>query len=396
MRLTALAAANGVSAAGETLTVVALMLVLQGRPDGSFAVAALVLLGLLPSVFLGPMLAPLLDRLETSVVLVVTLAFRCVVGVALAFAVDVPWILLLVGIGSVVSAIDSPALMLLVPPAQKPGANPAVGYARMDAFRSVGVLVGPAAAGLLVDVLGIRLVLLVDAATYGLIASVIAVLGVRRRPPAQKAQARPSWFRQVRVGPAALRQNRTVATAVIALAAAILFTSLITVAEVDYATTVLQAPAAVYGALVSVRAVGRLAAATLVAPRLPARLQPAALGAGGLLMGIALLALGLAPSIPLAFVGLFLVGAANALQSIAIRSIVVGAVETGEQGRAFAAVIALNNASTMAGTAAAAPLVALAGPAATLAIAGAGTLAATVPALGALRSRTVTGAPEQS
>ncbi|MFE4951428.1 MFS transporter [Leifsonia sp. NPDC056665] len=386
MRLTVLAAANGVSSVGDTLTVVALMLALQNQSGGSFTVSLLVLLGLLPSVFLAPVVAPLLDRVETTRILVATLTARCLIGVLLAFAVDVPWILMLVAVGSVISAVDSPALMLLVPASQKPGANPAAGYARMDAFRSVGALAGPALAGLLVGLIGVRWVLLADAASYGVLAVVVILLGARRHPPAQKAAARPSWFQQVRVGPAALMANRTVGTAAIALAVAILFTSLITVAEVGYATTVLGAPAAVYGALVSVQAVGRLVSSTLIAPRLPEARQPAALIAGGLLMGGALVSLGLWPSMPAAFAGVFLVGIANALQSIAIRAIVVGAVERGEQGRAFAAVIAMNNGATMAGTAAAGPLVAAAGAAATLTVAGVGTLTATVPAILAVRA----------
>ncbi|MFJ3491018.1 MFS transporter [Leifsonia aquatica] len=166
---------------------------------------------------------------------------------------------------------------------------------------------------------------------------------------------------------------------------AILFTSLITVAEVEYVRSTLDAPAAIYGALVSTQAVGRLVSAALIAPRIPQRHQPAALALGSVLMGGALLAVGLLPSTPTAFIGLFLVGVANALQLIAIRAIVVDAVDEAERGRAFAVVIALNNGSTMLGTVAAGPLVAVVGAAVTLTIAGAGTLVAALPALRFLR-----------
>ncbi|MFJ3394984.1 MFS transporter [Leifsonia aquatica] len=385
MKTTTLAVAAGVSATGDTLAVVALMLALQGRPDGSYAVAALVLLGLLPSVLLGPLLAPLLDRFETTKILVLTLALRCALGFALAFAGDLPVILVLVAAGNIVSAIDSPGMMLLVPATMRPGSNVAVGYARMDMFRSIGMLAGPALAGVLIDVIGIRGVLLIDAASFGALAVVIAALRVRRSPPEHPERARPSWFRQVAAGPGALRRSPAIATAAIALAVAILFTSLITVAEVEYVRSTLHAPAAIYGALVSTQAVGRLVSAALIAPRIPQRHQPAALALGSVLMGGALLAVGLLPSTPTAFIGLFLVGVANALQLIAIRAIVVDAVDESERGRAFAAVIALNNGSTMLGTVAAGPLVAVVGAAVTLTIAGAGTLVAALPALRFLR-----------
>lgn len=381
MRTTALAAAYGVSAFGDTLAVVALMLWFQERPDGSFAVSALVLLGLLPSVILGPVMAPLLDRFETSRVLVVALLLRCLIGVVLAYTSEVPWILVLVAAGNIVSAVDSPAMMLLVPATLRPGANPAVGYARMDAFRSVGSLAGPASAGLLVGVIGTEGVLLLDAASFGILALVILGLRVRRQPADASASAKPSWFRQVAAGPAALRRSPTVATAALALAAAIVFTSLITVAEVEYIRGTLHAPVAVYGALVTVQSAGRLISAALIAPRVPPRLQPASLAVGSGLMGAALLAVGLIPSLAVAFAGLFVVGLANALQSIAIRAIVVTAVDDSERGRAFAAVMALNNGSTILGTAAAGPLIAACGAAVTLTISGAGTLMAALPAL---------------
>jgi len=381
VKLSALAAASGVSSVGDTLTIVALMLTLQSGPGSSFAVAVLVLLGLLPSVFIGPLVAPMLDRVETSTVLVATLALRCVIGVALAFASDVPAILLLVALGSVVSAVDSPAMMLLVPAVLKPGANPAVGYARMDAYRSVGALAGPALAGLLVDLVGVRTVLLADAASFGLLSLVVLALRVRRYPPSEKAAARPSWFTQVRVGPQALRKNRVVGTASLTLAVAIVFTSLITVAEISYARESLHATATVYGLLVSSQAVGRLVSAALIGPRIPPHRQTTALVLAGILMGAALLAVGVLPSIGVAFVGLFLVGVANSIQSLAIRTIVVSSVDASEQGRAFAAVIALNNGATMAGTASAGPLVVAAGGAVTLIIAGAGTILATLFAL---------------
>ncbi|WP_348787382.1 MFS transporter [Leifsonia sp. NPDC080035] len=389
MRLNILASASGLSAVGDTLTVVALMLALQGRPGGSYVVSMLVLIGILPSVLLGPVVAPILDRVETSRLLIATLSLRCATGIALAFAPDVVWILVFLAAGSVVSAIDAPALLLLVPETQRPGANPAAGYARVDAFRSVGALAGPALAGFLVGVLGVQAVLLVDAASFAALGLVVLALGVRRHPPADRTSTGPSWFHQIRVGPAALAGNRTLATASLALAVAIVFTSIITVAEVSYTTVVLAAPAFVYGVLVSVQAIGRLVSAAVLAPLLPARRQPAALVAGGILMGVALLALGVWPSIPMAVTGLFFVGVANALQSIAIRSLVVSSVEPGARGRAFAAVIALNNGATMAGTAAAGPLVAVAGAAFALMLAGAGTIAATVPAIRAVRAATV-------
>lgn len=84
-RLHVLTAAQGVSAAGDGVTVVALLLALQEQGASAYVVSALVLVELLPSVFLGPVLAPLLDRFETARVVSVTLALRALIGVGIVF-----------------------------------------------------------------------------------------------------------------------------------------------------------------------------------------------------------------------------------------------------------------------------------------------------------------------
>ncbi|BAS09301.1 hypothetical protein AHiyo4_27230 [Arthrobacter sp. Hiyo4] len=100
----------------------------------------------------------------------------------------------------------------------------------------------------------------------------------------------------------------------------------------------------------------------------------------GMLMGAALLTVALGNSIILAFVGFLLTGAANSLQALAIRSIVHDRLDHSTLGRAFSSIGALNNGATLLGATAGAPLVALLGGAGTLAIAGIGTMAATLAA----------------
>lgn len=376
MRSNVLAVSQGLSAGGDAMAVIALMLLLQGQGASSVLVSALVMINLLPSVVLGPLFAPMLDRIETARLLIITLSARALLGVAIAFAPSTEVMLCFVAVAAVVSAVDGPAMTMLVPTALPAGVAPTVGYARSDTCRGIGALLGPAVAGVMVGAVGTRLTLLVDAGTFAVLVGVIAASGLRR-PPQFEAVRRPNWFQQVAAGPHALFRDRTVAAAVIALAAAILFTSSITVAQVFFVRQDLNEPATVYGFIVTVRAFGRLVASSLVVPRIATRHQPVALWAAGILMGVSLTIVGLWQELPVAFVGLFLVGVSNSVQSLAIRGIVQERTAAGSQGRAFAAMMAVNNGSTMIGTAAGGPLVAVLGGAGALVLGGAGTLLAT-------------------
>lgn len=368
------------------MTVVALLLALQEQGASAYVVSALVLVELLPSVFLGPVLAPLLDRFETARVVSVTLALRALVGAGIAFAPTTGGLLALVAAAAVVSAVDSPAMSLLVPAAVPPGRDVAVGYARSDTCRTIGALVGPAAAGALVSVIGTRPTLLVDAGTFALLLVAIRTTGVRKMP--ENSPPGQSWWRQVAVGPRTLFGDRTTAASVAALASAIVFTAMITVAEVFFVRQELHQPEAVYGALVTVGALGRLVASGLVAPRVPAHRQQVALWSGGVLMGVGLLVVAGWPSVVTTVGGLFIIGVANSVQSLAIRSIVHRRTPHDARGRAFAAMLGTNNAATMAGTAAGGPAVALLGGGGTLLLAGLGTLLVTLGSSAWLLRRT--------
>lgn len=362
------------------MTTVALMLAFQTAGASTWAVTLLLVLSLLPSVVLGPLVAPWLDRIEITKILTTTLMLRGCIGIAIAFTTDVTALLVLLGTASVVSVIDGPAMTLLVPKVQKPGLEPVRAYARMETFRSMGIVLGPLLAGLLVDQLGSRIVLLLDAGSFLLVAAVIVLLGVRRYPPENKRPTQPSWFAQVAAGPQSVGKDALVRTATLSLAGAIIFTALLTVAQIYFIRTDLQASATIYGGIVAVHALGRFLAATFIAPKIPFVHQPKMLFYSGMLMGAALLTVALGHSIILAFVGFLLTGAANSLQALAIRSIVHDRLDHSTLGRAFSSIGALNNGATLLGATAGAPLVAILGGAGTLAIAGLGTMAATLAA----------------
>jgi MFS family permease len=322
--------------------------------------------------------------------MVVTLLQAAFVTVV-AFTDNVGVTLALVAVLGAGLAVVSPALLVLVP-AITGEARVAHGYGRLEGFRSVGNSVGPALAGVLVAAFDSRIALLVDAATFVLMASVLAVVAVRRQPVTTD---RPRWSRQVREGVTVLGRNRLLATAISALAAAVVFTAIMSVARVFFVRDDIGTTAVGYGLVVAAHAVGMVGASLLLAPRVPVAAQPRALAAAGLLMGLALSVIALVPVLAVALVGFMCTGVANAMQSLAIRNLIHSHVSTELRGRAFASSSAVLNGANLSGTALGGPAVVLFGGATSLLVAGVGTVMATLAAAPILLRRSSAGSLAQ-
>jgi len=363
-------AVYGLSSAGDQLALVALTLRLHDQGRSGLAVSALVIAGVLPLVVVGPLAAPLVDRVESGRLIVVVTALQAMTALGLAFVTDlVSTIGLLVMLGAGL-AVVSPALLLLVPEITGEE-NAARGYARLEAFRSAGNVAGPALAGVLIAAFDDRVALLCDAATFALMAAAFLALRLRRRPV---ARAGADWLAQVREGVGVLGADRLLRTAIPALCAAILFTALLSVARVFYIRDELGASDTGYGVLVTAHTAGMLLTSALIAPRIPLDRQPRVLVGAGVLMGAALAVSAGVPVFAVALGAFVLTGVANSLQGLAIRNLIHARVPAEAPGRAFASSGAALNGANLAGTAFGGPAVTLLGGAGALELAGLGTL----------------------
>ncbi|MEU3653978.1 MFS transporter [Streptomyces sp. NPDC032161] len=368
--LSVVGALYGLSAMGDQMALVALTIRLHDQGRSGLAISALVIAGVLPLVVVGPLAAPLVDRVESGRLIVVVTALQAVIALGLAFVTDVVasiGLLALLGVGP---AVVSPALLLLVPEILGEE-NAARGYARLETFRSAGNVVGPALAGLLMAAFDNRVALLCDAATFAAMAAAFLGLRVRRRPAAGTTA---NWLAQVREGVGVLRADRLLRTATAALSAAILFTAVLSVARVFFIRDDLGASDTAYGVLVTAHTVGMLLTSALIAPRIPVAWQPRVLAGAGVLMGAALAASAGIPVFAVALGAFVLTGAANSLQALAIRNLIHARVPADVRGRAFASSGAALNGANLTGTAFGGPAVSLLGGAGALALAGIGTL----------------------
>jgi MFS family permease len=191
-----LVGAVGLSAFGDALAYVPLLLHLEDETGSGLAVAALLIALWGPVAVLAPVAGALVDRVETRrLLLLVSLAQAGVVAV-LAFVTAPGAVIALAALVGVGFAIAQPAEFALVP--RVAGADRVqVANGHVETARYLGWLLGPLAGALLAAGGGTRAALLVNAATFAAVAVAAAALGARRAPagpdPATPERARDGF-----------------------------------------------------------------------------------------------------------------------------------------------------------------------------------------------------------
>lgn len=377
--LSVVAAAYGVSAMGDQMAMVVLILRLHDQGQSGAVISALVVASVLPIVVVGPLAAPLVDRVESGRLVVVATGLQAVVALGLVVTTNVVGVIVLLALLGAGLAVVSPTLQLLVPEiVGDEGA--ARGYARMETFRSVGNVAGPAAAGLAVAGVGDRVVLLGNVVSYAVMSAAFVALRIRREP-VSGGRSRPGWFGQVREGVGVLGGDRVLRVAIPTLAVAVVFTAILNVARVFFVRDDLGADDTGYGWLVSAHMAGMLLAAALFAGRIPPARQPAVLVGAGMLSGGCLLISATAAVFAVAVAMFVLMGVANVLANLAIRNLIHARVPPETRGRAFATSSAGLNAANLTGSALGGPAATALGGTGALQLAGAGTLAVSLAAI---------------
>jgi MFS family permease len=353
-----LVASNGLSAFGDELALIALTIKVTHLTDSGLAVAALLIAGLLPMVLFAPVAGLLVDRFETTETLALSVLFQAGLAVGLAFTTSLPLILALTFLLGAGAAVSSPAVYTLVPVA--------VGEARvteanayLETGRYVGMVTGPALAGILSAGPGTRAALLVDALTFLMIGLAAMAMRIRRHPEPQAASGQRR--EEIREGFRFIARDRVLLLAFTAVGAVILFAAMDNVAEVFFARDSLNAGDWGFGLLASGWLLGMVAGAVVIGRKLPTeRLIPSWMTAAAV-GGLALVA---AASLPIVWfaVAMFVVGGVtNGVQTVAGRSLLVHRTPDRLRGRVFAAYGGLANGMQLAATAVAGVIVAAVG-----------------------------------
>jgi MFS family permease len=400
--------ARAVSSCGDFLAATVLVLELQQRGAGGFAVAAVLIAAAAPPVLLVRWTGRLADRADSRLLLVATGLAQAAVCVALAFASGPVEIIALVAVLAAGLAVTQPCLSALMP-SMVPADDLPKAMALSQTAGSLGMMLAPALGGLLMGRFGLRVPLLADAGSYLAIAAAGRLIRTRRGVTRTRSQAghgardgaqaeagpRARAGAQSEVGPRAgdgarretgpparegwgVRRDPLVRAAVVLVGAVVAAASLVNVAEVFFIRATLHSTASAYGLMDSVWVSAAVAGGWWVARR-----RPSDPGVARLLLGsLALTCLGVALMATVPAVGWLvpvsvLGGLGNGGVNVAAAVLLGRRVPAAMRGRAFAVFGAVANGANVAGLLLGGVLLAVVPVRATIALAGLGGLAAT-------------------
>jgi MFS family permease len=346
------AVGRAVSYCGDTLAATALALTLQSGGDHGTGVAALLIASALPLAVFGSPAGWLADRVDSRRLVFTTGLLQAGVCSVLAFMHAPVTLVALVALLALGSAVTQPALSALTPEMVTRDDLPKAMSINQTAG-TIGMLAGPALGGLLVGAFGARIPLLIDAASFVLLA--LAVLAIRarrggRRPAVAAAAAAATTSTVAEATTWTIRGDRLIRTLLISLAAVVASVTAMTVAEVFFVRQTLGSSPAVYGVVASMWELGILAGVWPFA-RLRGddnrlvRVQLVVL----VLVAVVVLGSATVPAagwlIPIYLVG----GALNAGLNVLVGTIVARRVPTAVRGRVNGTLNAIAAGATLAG-----------------------------------------------
>jgi MFS family permease len=364
--------AFALSHVGDYVALVTLTLRIEAATDSGWAVAALLLTGLLPPLLLAPAVGLLVDRVETVRVLVGAAMVQTAAAAALAFTPGVAPTLVLSFVLGAGAAVTQPALFALLPRAVGED-RVTQGNAYLEVARWGGAAAGPVLAAVLTAAFGAQTALLANAVTFLVVAAVVPLLRIRRPPEPVPTEQREGG--QARQGMTFLLRDPLLRLLVPIVGLMIVFAAADNVAEVFFATDVLDTGATGYGVLVTTWTLG-MVAGSIAAGRWarPESLGPVVL-VGAVIGGGAVVAAAAAAVFPIAVSMFFIGGVANGAELVAMRSLLHHRVPDRLRGRAFAAYYGIVHAAQIIALGASGGLVEWAGARTTMLLAGTGTAA---------------------
>ena len=384
------AGARAISLGGDFLAATALVLAFQQRGDSGYGVAALLLASTVPIVVLGRLGGRLADRFDSRRLLTAVGLGQAVCCAVMAFTDHPAALIALSALLASGVAVSQPTFAALVPDMVRRESLPRA-MAIMQTSSSVGMIAGPALAGFLVQGFGLRIPLLLNAATF--VAIALAGLAIQtRRGTDHKTDSGTTATTDWRV-----RDDALLARLIPASALSIGAISVVNVVLVFFIRGTLGASAAAYGLVDAVLTIGLIIGAWLVARRTPG---DAGLAAGMLvtLAGMAAMFL-LASTVPAVawLIPIYLVsGVFNGGMNTIANLLIARRVPDRARGRAYGTWVGVANGAVAVGYLISGPLLQVLSPRQIVAAAGvAGLLAIAALGVPILRAaRTARTAPE--
>jgi MFS family permease len=299
---------------GDTFGLVALAVLVLDQTDSALGTTALFVAARFVPALLAPLLTARVDRAPPRTVLgalyaLEALAFAGLAWLATDFAL-VPVLALALVDGTLAITARGVSRGAIANTLFSAGAL-REGNAIINALFSASSMVGPVLGGIVTAAAGASAALAVDAASFAIIALVLAVAAL---PHAKHSDA-PDWAARLREGLRAVSDRPQIRQLITAQGAAIVFFTLITPIEVVYATRTLDAGTFGYGVLLGSWGAGMLIGAWEFARRREGSIAVMlALATGA--VGVGYLGMAAAPGIVVACAASVVGGIGNGVQWI--------------------------------------------------------------------------------
>jgi len=345
--------ANLTSGTGNWLALVALQVDVYDRTHSGWWVSALLVANLVPSIALGLLLGPIVDRLSRKALMVGADLGRLAVFCALPFARDATVIVLLALAAGVGNAVFRPAVIAgtpnLVDEHELADAN-----ALLQLVEWSTTAIGPVVGGALVAASGPHLAYWLNAATFAVSALLVGAISSRRLQRS-RAEGHGHWT-DLRAGFRAVVRSPPLATVLVAWSVFQVALGLVNVAEIFLARRTLHGGALGFALMWTASGIGQTIGG-LNAQRVGERFGSRAVYPRALLLsalGVAMAAS--APDIWVAIAAMLVSGLGNGVAVVANITLVQRGTTDELRGRVLTAIMSANALVLLAAFVAAGPL----------------------------------------
>lgn len=344
-----LLATLAISTIGDEISLITLMFRTAGD-RAPFAVPLLLMAQLLPGLLATPYIGRLVDARDAGMLLARAALADAVVLVWMAYHPDLSSTLAGASVLSILFAIGGTASFALIPVlATGLGMTLARANAVLEFVRSAGMLAGPVVGGMLVTWGGAGNALLIDAASFALLAAVIVGSGLRRPVERHVGGVGRTLFADY----LPVLRDRRIVIMIGALTFGVFASAIADVAFVFLVTVSLSAGSIAFGLLTACWAGGMMAGAVVVGTWPVNRPAPVAF-ASVMVMGTMMVTIGVAGATILAglsMVGIAFVigGAANSVHNVAVRTMLQRESPASAHGKVAALYSAATNSAAILG-----------------------------------------------
>ena len=337
----AIALARLISEMGDEIALIALLF--RVKSSGAAAISAIFALYALSRIVLSPFSGTIVDRYPSRRLITTVSLVQTVTAVCLALS-DGLLLFVLVFVLAVGASIIGPAWQSLVP-TLVPAEDLSRTYAFIQAHRSMAIVLGAGLGGYLVELFGSSVSLMIDAATFLVVALLGATL-VNERP---RGLSRVSGRESIR-GFRSILSTPVLLASIIMLAAFNMSAGVNEVLGIFLVTDVLDGSASHYGLIMSSLGASMVVSGFVLSRVTIRRPDTQMLVLSALMSALGMLAYGLSPSVWFAMIAFAINGAGLTGLHAFATPLIVRHTSEDERGRVFAASSSVTTGGTLIST----------------------------------------------